>query len=66
MTVILNGTPTDLPDGATVHELLELNELAARPCAVEVNRALVPKRSHEAHILCDGDAIEVVTLVGGG
>jgi sulfur carrier protein len=36
------------------------------PCAVEVNRSLVPHRRHAEHALRDGDRVEVVTLVGGG
>ena len=36
------------------------------PCAVEVNRTLVPRSRHESHQLQDGDRVEVVTLVGGG
>jgi thiamine biosynthesis protein ThiS len=34
--------------------------------AVEVNRQLVRRIAHEAHVLHEGDVIEVVTLVGGG
>jgi thiamine biosynthesis protein ThiS len=36
------------------------------PCAVEVNRMLVPKRRHEQHMLLEGDQVEIVTFVGGG
>ncbi|MCA9293746.1 MAG: sulfur carrier protein ThiS [Phycisphaerales bacterium] len=66
MTVVLNGKPTDIPEGATVRQLLVARGLGDKPCAVEVNRALVPRRAHEEHVLREGDAVEVVTLVGGG
>jgi sulfur carrier protein len=36
------------------------------PTAVEVNRVLVPRSQHASRVLAEGDAIEVVTLVGGG
>lgn len=66
MNLIVNGRPLALPDGATVRQLLIESKLAGKPCAVEVNRALVPRRAHEEHVLHEGDAVEVVTLVGGG
>jgi thiamine biosynthesis protein ThiS len=33
---------------------------------VEVNQALAPKRERDAIELREGDAVEIVTLVGGG
>ena len=50
----------------TVAELVEELGLAGQAVAVEVNRAIVPKRSHGETVLRPGDAVEVVTLVGGG
>jgi sulfur carrier protein len=35
-------------------------------CAVEVNREIVPRSQHAERVLAEGDAIEVVTFVGGG
>lgn len=66
MTVVVNGEPRQLPDQATVTDLLRDLNLARAACAVEVNKAIVPKPRHEQHPLRDGDRIEVVTLVGGG
>ncbi|MCA9309693.1 MAG: sulfur carrier protein ThiS [Phycisphaerales bacterium] len=66
MNVVVNGQPAAVPDGITVATLLELNSLADRACAVEVNRQLVPRREHENHVIQDGDRVELVTLVGGG
>src|SRR5205085_650257 len=34
--------------------------------AVEVNLGVVPRAEHAATVLADGDAVEIVTLVGGG
>ncbi|MEE3002544.1 MAG: sulfur carrier protein ThiS [Planctomycetota bacterium] len=59
-------------DAMTFDRLMKLDELLveltmdSRPCAVEVNRELVPRASHQDHQLVDGDIIEIVTLVGGG
>lgn len=66
MQILVNGQPETLPDGMTVRELLTAHGLGASPCAVEVNRELVPKRMHETRRLEDGDVVEIVTLVGGG
>ena len=66
MNVVINGQPSAVPDGITIATLLELNNLADRACAVEVNRQLVPRREHADRVIEDGDRIELVTLVGGG
>jgi sulfur carrier protein len=66
MMVEVNGTPTELPDGCTVRELLRAVGREGVPCAVEVNRNLVPHRQHAERALNQGDRVEVVTLVGGG
>jgi sulfur carrier protein len=66
ITLTVNGEARELPEGASVEALLEALELHRQPCAVEVNRRLVPKRDHRGHALADGDAVEIVTLVGGG
>ncbi len=68
--IILNGQPQETREGATVAELLgELSErlqTSRGACAVEVNRALVPRRDHALQRLNHGDEVEIVTLVGGG
>jgi sulfur carrier protein len=64
--IIVNGEPRNVPPKMSVAELLVDLEVAGRPVAVEVNRELVPRAHHAAHILRDGDRLEIVTLVGGG
>ena len=49
-----------------VQELLGRLGLEDRPCAVEVNRSLVPRDGHGQKQLAGGDVVEIVTLVGGG
>ena len=66
MIVDLNGSPKELPQGCTVRDLLHAVGREGVPCAVEVNRTLVPHRRHAEHALSEGDRVEVVTLVGGG
>ena len=66
MRVIVNDQATELPDAATVAELLVLLALPGTRVAVEVNRQLVRRIRHGDTRLNSGDIIEVVTLVGGG
>lgn len=66
MRLDVNGEPREVPHGTTIAGLLEQLELAKTACAVEVNRELAPKATHQTRTLVDGDQIEIVTLVGGG
>lgn len=66
MQITINGTPREVADGITVAELLGRLELRPQQVAVEVNRELVPRTRHPDRALLAGDAVEIVTLVGGG
>jgi sulfur carrier protein len=66
MQLSVNGTSKELPQDATIRDLVVQLGLANRPVAVEVNKQLVPHRQHEQTKLSDGDQVEIVTLVGGG
>lgn len=66
MQVFLNGQAREIPDAATIADLLGELKLAVRHVAVEVNLELVPRARHAEHRLVPGDRLEVVTLVGGG
>src|SRR6266852_8425437 len=62
----VNGKSYTLSGPLTVAQLMEVLEFDRRRIAVEVNRELVPLLQQTHHILEDDDAVEVVTLVGGG
>ncbi|MGE0758048.1 MAG: sulfur carrier protein ThiS [Pirellulaceae bacterium] len=66
MTITVNGEPRQVDDHATVAMLLRELNLAPRRVAVEVNLELVPREQQDQFALREGDALEVVTLVGGG
>jgi sulfur carrier protein len=66
VNVLVNGQPQQVPPGSTVADLLAQLHLPARGVAVEVNLAIVPRPRHPEHQLCEGDRLEVVSLVGGG
>lgn len=65
-TLTVNGERVTIPDPATVADLLRRLGRDPLRLAVEVNRDLVPRADHPARPLKDGDAVEIVTLVGGG
>jgi sulfur carrier protein len=66
MEITVNGRARAVEEGTTVAALLETLEVSPRATAVEVNRELVPRSRHAARTLAEGDAVEIVTLVGGG
>jgi len=66
MRVQINGEWQDLPDALSVGDLLAARSLPPRRVAVELNRDLLPRARYAETRLCDNDAVEIVTLVGGG
>lgn len=66
MTIVMNGQPREIEAGTTVARLLEALDMQPRFLAVERNFELVPRTRHAECILAEGDALEIVTLVGGG
>jgi thiamine biosynthesis protein ThiS len=66
ITVKVNGESRQLPTGATISDLLRALGLDKGRIAVEHNRRVVPRAEHDGARLNHGDAVEIVTFVGGG
>ncbi|MCE9595271.1 MAG: sulfur carrier protein ThiS [Planctomycetes bacterium] len=66
MVIQLNGQPRELAPSTTVAELVRSLGLVAEQVAVERNGRLVRRAEHGTLRLAAGDALEIVTLVGGG
>lgn len=66
MTIILNGETKTVPDGITVIGLLEQLNIQHQRVAVERNEEIVKKAAYAETVLNDGDALEVVSFMGGG
>jgi thiamine biosynthesis protein ThiS len=66
MRIRVNGDEREVAPGSTVATLLD--SLGLRPGAVVVERngVIVPRDAFAATPLTEGDALEVVRLVGGG
>lgn len=66
MLVRLNGEEQEIPDGATVTELLSHLKIKSERVAVERNRLVVKRATFAETRLQPGDEIEILTFVGGG
>lgn len=64
--VIVNGDELDLPDGATVTDLLDRLNLGGKWVLVERNGEPVARAELAATVLGDGDRLELVRAVAGG
>ena len=64
--IALNGEPHDVPEGASVADMLGLLGLAAPKVAVERNLEIVPRSAWGTTRLAAGDRLEVVHFIGGG
>ena len=66
VTVVLNGTPRELPAGATVVDAVGVLTAPARGVAVAVNGEVVPRTSWATTVVGPGDRVEVLTATQGG
>ncbi|MFC7290773.1 sulfur carrier protein ThiS [Hirschia litorea] len=66
MQLILNGSPQEVPDGATLGQFLAELGLPEKGLAVERNLEIVPKSAYDSTRLEAGDRLEVIQFVGGG
>ena len=67
ITVVANGRPVDLPDGATLAVLLDALGVPAKAvAAMEHNGEAIGRGQHAHRSLAEGDRIELVRAVAGG
>lgn len=66
MQVTVNGESREMPDGASVADLVAQFDLTPERVAVEVNERLVRRATYRETALREGDRVEIVTPVGGG
>ena len=64
--VLANGKAVELPQGASVDDLLAALGLGAKWVVVERNGEPVPRRAVAATRLAEGDRLELVRAVAGG
>jgi thiamine biosynthesis protein ThiS len=66
MRLFINGDEHELPEGTTVVALLARLGLKPERVAVERNRLVVKRATWAEATLAEGDAVEILTFVGGG
>lgn len=66
MLVTVNGQDKEMPEPASVLDLLEATGLAAAPVVVQRNDDILDRGSFRETALAAGDRIELIRLVGGG
>lgn len=66
MHITVNGNPAELPEQATVADLLTRLSVGEGRIAVELNGDIVPRSSFDRQPLKSGDSIEIVQAIGGG
>jgi len=67
-SVVLNGEPRALPEGATVADAVRASGVdeGGRGVAVAVDGEVVPRGEWEATVLAEGRRVEVLQAVQGG
>ena len=66
MTVIVNGNEKTIEESTTLLELLKQLDLEGKVMAAAVNMEIVKQDQWGAHLLVDGDKLELLDFVGGG
>ena len=66
MTITINVDARDVPDGATVADLLTTGGVNPQLVAVEVNLEILRRDQYAGAVLRAGDTVEIVQMVGGG
>ncbi|RMG89631.1 MAG: sulfur carrier protein ThiS [Candidatus Dadabacteria bacterium] len=66
MTVVVNGQPRDVAEGASLDALLTTLGLSPGSVVIERNGEVVRRDEFGRIRLQDGDRLEIVRFVGGG
>ncbi len=66
MRITVNGEEREVPKCTSAAALVHLLGLAGQRVAVEVNLEIVPRSTYDAHLLQQGDRVEIVRAIGGG
>lgn len=66
MHIKVNGERREISEGMTIDALLNILAIKRQGIAIDLNREIVPKRLLGTTVLKEGDAVEIVRMVGGG
>jgi len=66
MQITLNGTPSEVPEAASIRELVEGKQMPSQALVAELNGEIVAAEDWEGTRLKPEDSLVLVRLVGGG
>jgi sulfur carrier protein len=66
ITILVNGESRSAPAGLSLEAVLAELGFAPRLVVVEFNGQILPRRCWAEQPVVESDALEVVTIVGGG
>ncbi len=66
ISIIVNGKPRELDGEVALPDFLRQLDVDERRIAVAINDEVIPKNQHKNTTVRDGDAVEIVRMVGGG
>ncbi len=66
MNITLNGEKKNVPENINVRGLLDHLGIQHQRVAVELNESIVKKDRFDLTAIKEGDALEVVSFMGGG
>lgn len=66
MLLTVNGEKREVPDRRTLGGMLADLKLTPGRLACEVNGEIVKRADYDKIVLKDGDAVEIVQMIGGG
>lgn len=66
ITISVNGEPHQCAAGLSLPQLLDALGYRPQLVVVEFNGAILPRSRWDTQVVMESDALEVVTIVGGG
>lgn len=67
MKITVGGEKKEVPDGLTVAELIELEQVETPEyVTVSVNEEFIDRSTFESRVLREGDEVEFLYFMGGG
>ena len=64
--ITVNGQARPAADLVFISDLVAELQLDMRKVAIEQNRTIIPRSAYATTPIHDGDAIEIVSFIGGG
>ncbi|MBO7422632.1 MAG: sulfur carrier protein ThiS [Clostridia bacterium] len=67
MKITVGGEKKEVPDGLTVAELIELEQVETPEyVTVSINEEFIDRSTFESRVLREGDEVEFLYFMGGG